>query len=112
MKPSYQKCMSDTVVRKLNSTVVASAVGGIPEVVVDGVTGVLVPLDPGDDAFGSPRDPDEFARDFAAAVNGLLSDADRRAAMGAAGRARVIDHFSWAAIARQTADLYRALTSK
>jgi alpha-maltose-1-phosphate synthase len=56
------------------AAVVASAVGGIPEVVVDGETGFLVDFEPGDDAFGSPRDPGRFAADLAARVNALLAD--------------------------------------
>ena len=82
------------------AAVVASSVGGIPEVVVDGETGLLVPVDP---------DPDRFERDLAAAINGLMADSERRAAMGAAGRRRAIERFSWSAIARQTVDLYRSL---
>lgn len=91
------------------AAVVASAVGGIPEVVVEGETGYLVPFQPGDDAFGSPADPDRFARDLARALNALVADPDRARSMGVAGRRRVIEHFSWPTIARQTADLYRAL---
>jgi alpha-maltose-1-phosphate synthase len=89
--------------------VVASAVGGIPEIVVDGETGVLVPFTPGDDAFGSPADPEAFAVDLAAAITRLLEDPDRAAAMGQASRARVEAEFAWPAIARQTAELYRSL---
>jgi alpha-maltose-1-phosphate synthase len=89
--------------------VVASAVGGIPEVVVDGETGLLVPFEPGDDAFGSPADPDGFARDLAAAIDRLCTDRDLGARMGRAGRQRVVDHFSWGAVAERTAALYRRL---
>jgi alpha-maltose-1-phosphate synthase len=77
------------------TAVVASAVGGIPEVVEDGVTGVLVP----------PADPAALAE----AVNGLLADPARAAAMGRAGRARAVERFAWPAIARQTAALYERL---
>ena len=90
------------------TAVVASAVGGIPGVVVDGETGLLVPLDAtGHD--GEPHDPDRFARDLAAATNTLMRDPARRTAMGRAGRARVEAHFSWRAIARQTLDFYQDL---
>jgi alpha-maltose-1-phosphate synthase len=91
------------------AAVVASAVGGIPEIVVEGETGHLVAFEPGDDAFGSPRDPKGFARDLAEGVNGLLADPDRAARYGAAGRRRVLEHFSWPAIAQQTAELYGEL---
>jgi alpha-maltose-1-phosphate synthase len=89
--------------------VVASAVGGIPEIVLPGETGWLVSFEPGDDGFGSPADPDGFAREFAARVTEVLEDPDGAARMGAAGRQRVEDTFSWAAIAAATAELYRRL---
>ena len=89
--------------------VVASAVGGIPEVVVDGETGVLVPVEQQDTAPYEPVDPAAFSRDLAAALNRLLGDPALRARMAVAGRARVEAHFAWDAIARQTADLYASL---
>ncbi|MGH7576957.1 MAG: glycogen synthase [Longimicrobiales bacterium] len=89
--------------------VVASAVGGIPEIVVDGETGWLVPFRPGDDSFGSPADPARFARDFADRLDGLLSEPAAARRMGAAARARVEAEFAWPGIARTTADLYRSL---
>ena len=89
--------------------VVASAVGGIPEVVVDGETGLLVPVEQQDTAPYEPVDPAAFSRDLAAALNRLLGDPDLRARMAVAGRARVEAHFAWDAIARQTADLYASL---
>ena len=89
--------------------VVASAVGGIPEVVVDGETGLLVPVEQQDIAPYEPVDPAAFSRDLAAALNRLLGDPDLRARMAVAGRARVEAHFAWDAIARQTADLYASL---
>ena len=92
------------------AAVVASAVGGIVEVVEDGRTGVLVPVaDP--DATGEPADPEGFAREFADAVNGLVGDPARTAEMGRAGRARVVEKFAWPAIAAQTAALYRRLVA-
>jgi glycogen synthase len=89
--------------------VVASAVGGIPEVVVDGETGVLVPVALREDDPMRPVDPAAFEADLAAAVNRLMADAPLRAAMGSAGRARAVEQFSWAAIADETLTLYRSL---
>jgi alpha-maltose-1-phosphate synthase len=90
--------------------VVASAVGGIPEIVVDGVTGLLVPIfDAGAD--GQPADPDRFARDLAAATNELLANPGRAREMGAAGRRRVLESFTWDVAAQRTAELYRAVLS-
>jgi len=89
--------------------VVASAVGGIPEVVVDGETGLLVPVEQQDTAPYEPVDPAAFSRDLAAAINRLLGDPALRDRMAVAGRARVEAHFAWDAIARQTADLYASL---
>ena len=85
--------------------VVASAVGGIPEVVLPEVTGLLV--DPGlvPGTF-EPADPGAFAAGLAAAINRVATDPALRARFAAAGRQRVLDHFSWDAIARRTADLY------
>ncbi|CAA9557762.1 MAG: Glycogen synthase, ADP-glucose transglucosylase [uncultured Thermomicrobiales bacterium] len=89
--------------------VVASAVGGIPEVVADGETGLLVPVEQQPVAPFEPVDPAGFSRDLAAALNTLLADPTRRSAMGAAGRRRVEAQFSWGAIARQTTELYTSL---
>jgi alpha-maltose-1-phosphate synthase len=94
------------------TAVVASAVGGIPEVVVDGETGLLVPLAQQQASPFEPLDPAAYSRDLAAAINRLLADPARRARMGAAGRRRVEEHFSWQAIAHQTADLYRRLVTR
>ena len=88
--------------------VVASAVGGIPEVVVDGVTGRLVPFD-ADPVTGFPLDAGRFARDLAARIAGLMADPSLCARMGAAGRKRVEETFAWEAIAAQTVELYRGL---
>ena len=88
------------------TAVVASAVGGVPEVVVDGETGLLVPFEPAGEESFEPRDPERFERDLATAINSLMADPARREAMGDAGRARAVAQFGWAAIARQTVDLY------
>ncbi len=92
--------------------VVASAVGGIPEVVVDGETGFLVPFESDGSAAGTPRDRERFARDLAGRMQLLLDDPERARRFGQAGRQRVLDHFSWAAVARETAALYRALVDE
>ena len=89
--------------------VVATAVGGIPEVVVDGETGVLVPVEFSPDEPMSPTDPDRLAGDLADAINGLMADPNRRARMGAAGRRRAVEQFSWSSIAAQTVALYDGL---
>jgi len=90
--------------------VVASAIGGIPEVVVDGETGLLVPVELSPDDPMSPLDADRFELNLAGAINALMADATTREVMGRAGRRRAVEHFSWRAIARQTVDLYRMLT--
>jgi starch synthase len=89
--------------------VVATATGGIPEVVDDGVTGLLVPFDPVDDPSRSPRDPARFARDFAERVNRLLADPAEARAMGAAGRERAVSEFGWHRIAERVRALYGEL---
>jgi alpha-maltose-1-phosphate synthase len=91
------------------TAVVATATGGIPEVVEDGVTGLLVPFEPRADGSRDPVDPERFARDIAERVNELLADPERARGMGEAGRRRAIEHFGWPAIAAETAELYRRL---
>ena len=81
---------------------VASDVGGIPEVVSDGVTGTLVHYD--------PADTDGFEAGLADAVNAMVTDPQRAATYGAAGRRRCIDEFSWARIAEQTLAIYRTVS--
>jgi glycosyltransferase involved in cell wall biosynthesis len=87
--------------------VVASAVGGIPEVVDHGVTGLLVAPEVAGPTDVEPRHPEQFSRDLADAVNTLLADPDLRATMARAARARVEQHFSWTSIARRTLEFYR-----
>ena len=89
--------------------VVASAVGGIPEVVIDGETGLLVPVELQVDDPMLPVDPDRFERNLAGSINALMADPATREVMGRAGRRRAVERFSWEAIARQTADLYRTV---
>ena len=91
------------------TAVVATATGGIPEVVEEGATGYLVPLDFEDPVTRSPRDPEWFARDLAGRLDQLLSDATRAAAFGEAGRRRAVEHFSWEVVADRTAALYSRL---
>jgi starch synthase len=89
------------------TAVVATRTGGIPEVVEDGETGLLVPFEPAADR--SPVDPDGFAAGIAERVNALLADPATAERMGQAGRRRAIEQFSWPAIAAETAALYRRL---
>ena len=88
--------------------VVASATGGILEVVVDGVTGSLVPFDQ-DPVTSFPTHPEAFARDLAAGISALLADPAKARRFGEAGRRRAEEMFSWSAIAGQTIALYREL---
>jgi starch synthase len=91
------------------TAVVATNTGGIPEVVVDGETGLLVPFEPGDPATREPADPARFAADIAERVNALLADPALAERMGEAGRRRAVEQFAWSTIAEQTAELYRSL---
>jgi starch synthase len=91
------------------TAVVGSATGGIPEVVDDGVTGRLVPIEQVQDGTGTPVDPDRFVADLARVLAETLADPDAAARMGRAGRERAERQFSWAAIAAQTEALYRSL---
>jgi starch synthase len=94
-----------------DAPVVASAVGGILEVVVDGETGYLVPFAP-DAATGFPVDGDKFSRDLAKRIAELMADPALCLKFGAAGRKRVEETFAWEAIAAQTVELYRTLVKK
>jgi alpha-maltose-1-phosphate synthase len=94
------------------TAVVATATGGIPEVVADGETGLLVPIEQATDGSGTPLKPEMCVADLAAAINGLLADPARTERFGLAGRRRAVEHFSWDAIARQTLDVYRSVGAR
>jgi glycogen synthase len=91
------------------TAVVASAVGGIKEVVVDGETGILVPLEQQSEAPFEPVDPDKFARDLAEGINKLVSDKELNEKMAKKGRKRAEEVFDWSAIAKETKELYKSL---
>ncbi len=93
------------------TAVVASAVGGIPEVVEDGVTGLIIPFEAKSAGNQEPKDRERFALDLAHAVNSLISSPEARKTMGMAARERVKAHFTWKAVARKTLDFYKRLTS-
>ncbi len=90
--------------------VVASAIGGIPEVVVHEETGLLVPLESVSSQDFEPKAPEQFSRDLASAVNSLLDDPTALQAMGRKARERVEKYFSWTSIAQHTVEFYRTLT--
>lgn len=92
--------------------VVGSATGGIPDVVVDGETGLLVPIDQVQDGTGTPRDPARFETDLAERLTALVMDQERAAAMGAAARRRVEELFSWESIAQRTMTVYQWVLSR
>jgi alpha-maltose-1-phosphate synthase len=91
------------------TAVVATATGGIVEVVVDGVTGLLVPFEQSDPPAIEPADPAAFVAGIASRVNELLADPSRAAAMGRAGRERAVSSFAWPAIASETVSVYASL---
>ncbi|MFP3465416.1 glycogen synthase [Leifsonia sp. SIMBA_070] len=92
--------------------VVGTATGGIPEVIVDGVTGRLVPIQQLQDGTGTPTDPERFVDDLAAALIEVVGDPARAAEMGRIGRERAETSFSWTTIAEQTRDVYRSLAGR
>jgi glycogen synthase len=92
------------------TAVVASAVGGIKEVVVDGETGFLVPLEQMSESPFEPLNPEKFSRDLAGKINQLMKDRQLREKFGKAGRKRVEEKFSWSTIAQKTKALYESLT--
>nr|BFF14069.1 hypothetical protein GCM10025699_53720 [Microbacterium flavescens] len=89
--------------------VVGSGTGGIPEVVADGLTGRIVPLDQAQDGTGTPTDPDRFVRDLAGVLTDVVSDPGLAALMGRAGRMRAEEEFSWSRIAERTLQVYAGL---
>jgi alpha-maltose-1-phosphate synthase len=92
--------------------VVATATGGIPEVVVDGETGWLVPIEQVDDGTGTPVDPDAFVADLAGRLTEAVSDPHRARHFGLAGRTRAVEHFSWASIGDQTMAVYEQVLGR
>ena len=91
------------------TAVVASKVGGIPEVVVDGETGFLVPLEQMNESPFEPVNPEKFSRELAGKINELMAKPDLRERFGKAGRKRAEEKFGWPAIAKQTKELYESL---
>lgn len=91
------------------TAVVASAVGGIPSIVVDGQTGLLVPFEARGSTDFEPKDAPRFSRDLADAVNTIMRDSERREGMGKLGRRRVLESYSWTAIAGRTLSFYERL---
>ncbi|UCG14890.1 MAG: glycogen synthase [Deltaproteobacteria bacterium] len=95
-----------------NTPVVASAVGGIPDVVVHNETGLVVDFEPVSSDNSEPKHPEQFSRDLAAAINQILRSPERIEAMGMACRKRVEKHFDWKSIAEETLEYYRQLVQE
>jgi starch synthase len=91
------------------TAVVATETGGIPEVVANSETGILVPIDQVQDGSGTPLDPDRFVEDLASAITGLVRQPALAAALGRAGRERAVADFSWSSIAGKTVEIYRSV---
>ena len=92
--------------------VVASATGGIPEVVTEGETGYLVPLEQLSDGTGTPVDPEKFVGDLRDALVRMVSDPERARVMGEASRRRAAEHFAWTSIAERTLEVYRTVIAQ
>lgn len=92
--------------------VVGSATGGIPEVIVDGETGYLVPIDQVQDGTGTPTEPDRFVADLADALTRIVADPAAAKRMGEAGRARAAEHFDWHRIAAETREVYERVIAE
>jgi len=88
------------------AAVVGTATGGIPEVVQQGVTGWLVPIEQADDGTGTPLDPEKYVADLAATLDQAVADPAQARRRGRAGRERAEQHFSWESIADRTMELY------
>src|SRR5207253_2909051 len=94
------------------TAVVASAVGGIKEVVVDGETGFLVPIEQVKESPFEPVNAEKFERDLAARINELMANPGLQKKFGRAGRKRAEEKFGWPAIARETKRLYETLVGR
>lgn len=92
--------------------VVGTATGGIPDVIVEGETGYLVPIDQMDDGTGTPLNPEQFHADLAERLTALLTDTELAARMGKAGRKRVEDKFAWDTIGDKTVEVYKKILAQ
>ena len=94
------------------TAVVGSEVGGIPEIIVEGKTGYLIPLESVSRTNFNPKNPEAFQKEFASKINILLDDENLAKTMGKAGRAKVLEKFSWESIAKTTYNYYQEVISK